>query len=182
MQALLNIANAFAGIVLAWLGPCCYVAGASSVIGGAYLLYQSRLPGHPLRHRMWVPVAIMMIGFIFFGFPEFLNLGTATIGGSARASAGAALTSYTVPDGNSWLGLSPTDTLLAIIQSFILFFRAFGAMWVFQSLTGIKGVWQGTRRHGWFSSAVKGIGGFLVMNIDTVARQFLTTAQGAGAA
>lgn len=182
MEALFNIANAVAGIILAWLGPCCYVAGFSSVAGGAYLLYQSRLPGHPLRHRAWVPVGIMMIGFIFFGFPDFLNLGTVTVGGSARASMGASMTSYTVPDGNSWLGLSPTDTLFAIIQSFILFFRAFGAMWVFQALTGLKGVWEGTRRHGWFPSAVKGISGILVMNIDAIARQLMTTAQGGGAA
>lgn len=182
MEALFNLSNAFGGIILIWLGPCCYLAGSSAVIGGAYLLYQSRLPGHPLRHRAWVPVGVMMIGFIFFGFPDFLNLATATVDGSARASAGAAMTSYTAPTGNAWLGLSPSETLLAIIQSFIVFFRAFGAMWVFQSLNGLKGVWQSTRRHGWGPPAVKGVAGILVMNLDVVARQLMTTAQGGGAA
>lgn len=179
MQGLMNLANEVAAVVLVWLGPFCFAAGAAAIIGGAWMLVEAQRRGSRFQHRPWMAWAVFLCGFLFLGFPDFLNLGTTTIGGSARASMGAGMTAYSTPDGTTWLGGGPMETLLAIIQSFLLFFRAIGAAFVFQAIAGWKGVAQGTRQHSWWPPAVKAVCGIIVINIDTVAAALMRTTGGA---
>lgn len=179
MEGLINFAHEVAAVVLVWLGVSCYIGGAAAVIGGAWMLTEAHRHGSRHRFRPWMAWGVFWCGFLFLGFPDFLNLGTATIGGSARAGVGDAMTSYAAPDGGSWLGRGPLETLVAIIQSFILFFRAIGASFVFQAIAGWKGVFKGTRRHSWWPPTVKAACGIVVINVDTVAAALMRSAGGA---
>src|SRR5215210_7109970 len=100
MEGLINFANEVAATILVWLGAFCYLGGVAAIIGGCFLLHEThRLQASLPAVRPWMAWAVFLCGFLMLGLPEFINLGTASIGGAARAAYGNPMTSYTAPDG-----------------------------------------------------------------------------------
>jgi len=164
MQGLLNLINGIGAVGLMALGFACYFAGASCILGGAWLLYAASRRNAQVSHITgWL---VMACGFVFLGFPEFVNLSTASLGGTRRIAA-AALTAYSRPPAaaNAWLGLSPQETLLAVIRSFLLFFVFLGLTFVFRAVVRMKAFFRKEERR-WFPALMNALAGVAVLNID----------------
>lgn len=167
MQWFITFSNRVAGLVFAWLGPLCLIAGMAAIGGGAYALWQSANPRSSWYARKWAPAVIMMFGFMLVGFTNLLNLTGATLGTTGTYSVG--MSSYEQIEVGAWANMTPAQSFVAVLESFKLFWAAMGAAVCFRGVLAAIGVAKGTRRHGWGVPAVLFISGSLVARIDQVA-------------
>lgn len=171
MQWFITISNRVGGLIFAWLGPFCLIAGMAAIAGGAYALWQSSNPRSSWHARKWAPAIIMMCGFLLVGFTNLLNLTGATLG--TTGSYGVGMSSYEQIDIGAWANMTPVQSVVAILESFKLFWAAVGAAVCFRGVMAAIGVAKGTRRHGWGVPAVWFISGSLVARIDQVAASLI---------
>jgi len=171
MQGFINLA-ADIGQALAVLVPfLCYTIGGSFILGSGWGFWQMAKPGSWFQSRPWVPFTTLFIGATLLSFDRMLNYANNTIGGGTQTSLSQVMTSYTAPtaDGSSIVGNSPEDTLTNIIYLFEYFFLSYGALMVLLGVLALKGISEGTRRHGPSLALVQIVFGLAVMNIDTIA-------------
>ncbi|SDB71510.1 hypothetical protein [Belnapia rosea] len=167
MQWFITFTNRVGGLVFAWLGPMCLIAGMAAIAGGAYALWQSANPRSPWFARKWAPACVMMFGFMLVGLTNLLNLTGATLG--TTGSYGVGMSSYEQVNIGAWANMTPAQAFVAVLGSFWLFWAATGAAICFRGVMAAIGVAKGTRRHGWGVPVVLFVSGSLVARIDQVA-------------
>lgn len=168
MEPFIRLAHHAGGIILSWLPVFCYAGGAAFLIGGGLMLWHSQRAGSPYQGRLGLISGVFLCGFLLLGFIGLLNASSATIGAPGRASMGAAMTSYDAVGPDGFLGMGPMETLLAIIDAFLIFFQAVGAAFICHAIYGLKGVYTATVRHRYGPPLAEGAAGVFVMNLDHV--------------
>ena len=168
MQGLVTFAHQVAAVIGAWLPVFCLAGGASFLILGCLLLYQSQRAGSPYHGRNGLIGGVLLCGFLLLGCVGTLNMTSAMVG-PARVAMGAGMTSYDAADGTSFLGMGPVETLLAILEAFRHFFMAVGAAFIVHAIFGLKGVYTATVRHRYGPLLSEATAGACIMNMRHIA-------------
>ena len=171
MQGFVNLASDLGEVIAILIPLICYLSAGGILIASGWGLWQMNRPGSFYEKHPWVPFVGPLFAGMLLTFDRVLNEGTNTMGGGgATASMAAAVTSYTPPtvDPSTLLGTTPEATLLAIITTFIFFFRSYGALVVLLGLFKLKAVVDGNKRGHTGTSLVMIVFGFCVMNVDVI--------------
>lgn len=168
MQGFVNLATDLGYAISVLLPVLCYLVGAGILIASLWGLFQLAR-GH-LRERMWTPFVGIFIASALFSFDKLLNAANGTVGSNHTASI-SGLTSYTPTTVNpsTMMGATPQSTLLNIINTFDLFFAAYGAAIVFWSLMELHAISKGNRRNGPGRALIHFTFGVALININVIA-------------
>lgn len=169
MEWFITFGNRVAGVVFAWLGPLCLLAGVIAIAAGALSLWQSANPRSPWHTRRWAPWLVIMFGAMLLGFSELMNLTGAALGTTGTFGAGSSVQAYQAIPTSQWATMTPSQALIAGLTAFRLFWAAMGATICYRGVLAALGVARGTRRHGWGVPVVLFISGSLVARLDQVA-------------
>ena len=170
MQGFVNLAADFAAAI-AWLIPAiCYLGGGTLLIGSIYGFWQIANPGSQVSRRPAWPFVTLFVAATLLSFDQMLNFANNTFGGGVQTSLSPSLTSYQPPQlgTNGFMGATPEDTLLNIINVFDYFFRAYGALIVLFAVFTFYDNHKGQRHH-YGHPITQTVFGIAVMNVQSIA-------------
>jgi len=172
VQYLVNLSIDFANALRYLIPAFCYVAALVLAIGGAVALYSGgKDPRHGVGYYMLVGVTFI-VASLLLSFPTVLNLFSASIGGSAHASLGGGLLSYTpVNIGGGTL----KDSILAIVGLFKPSIQAFGALSILFGLMKLRQVGRSSGNP-FFNAMVHFACGALLLNVEPIAQTLIQAA------
>lgn len=168
MQGLVNFASEI-GYALAVLLPTfSYLAALSLFIFAGWGFWMQARPDNPFRGRPWVPLVSLVLCGFFASFDRVLTMANAS-GGSEIEVAVGALTAY-APPGNpgNFLGETPGNTVINVVELFQGFFQAFGAMAAFFSVLSWRSVINGRSKRSQGGCGVQFVFGVMLINILTI--------------
>ena len=170
MQGLTTFASAV-GQGLAVLVPTfSYLAALSLFLFAGWGFWRQSQPDNPFRGKPWVPMAALLFCGVFASFNRFLTMANRSAGSSITVGV-SSLSSYTAPASPSnMLGSTPADSVVAIVQTFQLFFQAFGAMMAFAALYALWSTMRGTSRRTPGSCFVQFVFAVTLINVVTVSQ------------
>jgi len=169
VQYLVNLSIDVANALRFLMPAFCYVAALVLAIAGAVALYTGgKDPRHGIGYYMLVATTFA-VASLLLSFPTVLNLFSASIGGSARASLGGGLLSYTpVNVGGGTL----QDSILAIVGLFKPSIQAFGALSILFGLMKLRQVGRASGSP-FFNAMVHFACGALLLNIEPIAQTLM---------
>jgi hypothetical protein len=170
MEGLLTLAQDI-GASLGWiLALLCYVGGASTMLGGFYGLLTRAEQQNGLLVRGFVPELMIVTGAVFLSFPEVLNVGNQTVGGTMIASFGGNPTPVQLSASQLTTAVSqgPAAVLTQIFAMFKYYFAAYGALIVYFAFLRQLGRAKGANHSSTGLNIVMACGGFAVMNADLI--------------
>ena len=169
MQYLLNLSIDVANALFFLMPAFCYVTALVLVIGGAVALHNgAKDPRLGIGHHMLV-IATFIVASLLLSFPTVLNLFSASIGGTARASLGGGLLSYTPANiGTGTLN----ESILAIVGLFRPAIQAFGALSILFGLLKLRQIGR-VSGNPFFNAMVHFALGAVLMNIEPIAQTFI---------
>ena len=169
MQYLLNLSTDVASALFYLMPAFCYVAALVLTISGAVALYSGgKDPRHGVGYYMLVG-ATFIVASLLLSFPTVLNLFSATIGGTASASLGGGLLSYT--PANIGAG-TLSDSILAVVGLLKPAIQAFGALSILYGLMKLRQIGRASSNP-FFSAMVHFALGAVLLNIEPIAQAFI---------
>ena len=169
MQYLLNLSVDVANALFYLIPAFCYVAALVLAIGASVALYNGgKDPRHGVGYYMLVATTFA-VASLLLSFPTVLNLFSASIGGTARASLGGGLLSYTPANiGTGTLN----DSILAIVGLFKPAIQAFGALSILYGLMKLRQIGRASGNP-FFNAMVHFAFGAVLLNIELIAQTFI---------
>jgi hypothetical protein len=169
MQYLLNLSIDVANALFYLMPAFCYVAALVLAISGAVALYNGgKDPRHGAGYYMLVG-ATFIVASLLLSFPTVLNLFSATIGGTAHASLGGGLLSYTPANiGTGTLN----DSILAVVGLLKPAIQAFGALSILYGLMKLRQIGRASGNP-FFNAMVHFALGAVLLNIEPIAQTFI---------
>ncbi|MBB2156631.1 hypothetical protein HLH33_09970 [Gluconacetobacter diazotrophicus] len=118
---------------------------------------------------------MIVTGAVFLSFPEVLNVGSRTMGGSMTASFGGTATpvQITASQFTASATQGPAAILAEIFAVFKYYFAAYGALVVYFAFMRQLGRAKGTNHSSTGLNVVMAIAGFGIMNADQLGPAFL---------
>ena len=170
MQGLTTFAYAV-GQGLATLVPTfSYLAASSLFLVAGWGFWRQSQPDNPFRGKPWIPITALLFCGIFASFDRFLTMANRSAGSSITVGV-AGLSSYSTPTStSSMLGSTPADSVVAIVQTFQLFFQAFGAMMAFAALYALWSTMRGTSRRTPGACFVQFVFAVMLINVVTISQ------------
>ena len=172
MQFLLNLSIDVANALFYLMPAFCYVAALVLAIAGAVALYNGgKDPRHGVGYYMLVATTFA-VASLLLSFPAVLNLFSASIGGTARASLGGGLLSYTPATiGTGTLN----DSILAIVGLFKPAIQAFGALSILYGLMKLRQIGRASGNP-FFNAMVHFALGAVLLNVEPIAQTLMQAA------
>ena len=138
-------------------------------IGASVALHNgAKDPRHGVGHHMLVGTTFI-VASLLLSFPTVLNLFIASTGGTARASLGGGLLSYTPANiGTGTLN----DSILAIVGLFRPAIQAFGALSILYGLLKLRQIGR-VSGNPFFNAMVHFVLGAVLLNIEPIAQAFI---------
>lgn len=169
MQFLLNLSTDIANTLFYLMPAFCYVAALVLAISGSVALYNGgKDPRRGVGYYMLVG-ATFIVASLLLSFPTVLNLFSATIGGTAHASLGGGVLSYT--SANIGAG-TLSDSILAIVGLLKPAIQAFGALSILYGLMKLRQIGRAAGNP--FANAMVHFAlGSVLLNIETIAQAFM---------
>ncbi|WP_246856665.1 hypothetical protein [Acetobacter vaccinii] len=158
------------GNAMGWVLPAlCYIVGSTFLLGAVFSLYKAS-SGSGTVLSFGVPAALLTGAAICLSFPEFINTGSRTLGFSAGASFtdSSGKVSFSENTLTTAMAAGPAETLKAVLHLFRFYFMNYGALIVFFAVTRQIGRAKGTNNSSASSNIMMIVGGFLIMNADTI--------------
>lgn len=172
MQYLVNLSIDVANALRYLMPAFCYVAAPVLAIGGAIALHSGgKDPRHGVSYYMLVATTFI-VASLLLSFPTVLNLFSASIGGTASASLGGGLLSYTPANIG---GGTLQDSILAIVGLFKPSIQAFGALSILFGLMKLRQVGRSSGSP-FFNAMVHFVCGALLLNIEPIAQTLMQAA------
>lgn len=172
MQYLVNLSIDVANALRYLMPAFCYVAALVLAIAGAVALYGGgKDPRHGVGYYMLVATTFI-VASLLLSFPTVLNLFSASIGGTASASLGGGLLSYTPANVG---GGTLKDSILAIVGLFRPSIQAFGALSILFGLMKLRQVGRASGNP-FFNAMVHFVCGALLLNIEPIAQTLMQAA------
>ncbi|WP_025827380.1 hypothetical protein [Acetobacter okinawensis] len=172
LQDLLDFAGSIGNAAAIALPTLCYISGSACLLGSLFGFYRRGTGATGASSSLPVCVALIAFGASLLSFTEFLNMGNATLGLSATASVGgvnsAGQVTFSAESLKSAISQGPTATLTAILHVFRYYFMSYGAFWVYVSIMRQLSSMQGRSNTSTTTNLCMVIGGFLLMNADTI--------------
>ena len=141
MQWMMNLAIDFANTVFLFVPLVCYTGAVYLGLIGVLQLKDAGVERHRRTRHLAGALAAFVVASFLAGFPAFVNMGTATVGGrvTARFADGTGLLAYQPPA--STLGTTGTvqDSFLALVDRYAVFFIALGVVFI------LLGLFRGAR-------------------------------------
>jgi len=172
VQYLVNLSIDVANALRYLMPAFCYVAALVLAIAGAVALYGGgKDPRHGVGYYMLVATTFI-VASLLLSFPTVLNLFSASIGGTASASLGGGLLSYTPANVG---GGTLKDSILAIVGLFRPSIQAFGALSILFGLMKLRQVGRASGNP-FFNAMVHFVCGALLLNIEPIAQTLMQAA------
>ncbi len=172
LQDLLDFAGSIGGAFGIALPTVFYISGSACLLGSLLGLYSRGKGATGAASSLPVCVALITAGATLLSFPEFLNMGNATLGLSARASVGgvnsAGQVTFSSDSLKAAVSHGPTATLTAILHIFRYYFMSYGAFWVYVAIMRQLSSMKGRSNTSTTTNLCMVIGGFFLMNADTL--------------
>jgi hypothetical protein len=172
MEALFAFARSI-GNALAYLVPTlCYVTGGSFLLGSVYGLYGRGKGENGPANNPLVCFGLIFVGASLLSFPEFLNMGNATLGFASNASlgsAGSAPMRFSSDDIQTAINKGPTALLISFLHLFRMYFACYGALLVYWGLVRQIGSMKGKNNSPTSLNLTIIICSFILMNSETFA-------------
>ena len=145
MQGLTTFAYAVGQIFATLLPTLCYLAALSLFLFAGWGFWRQAQPDNPFRGKPWLPIT----GLLFC----------------------AGLSSYSSPSpASNLMGTTPADSVVAIVQTFQLFFQAFGAMMAFAAMYALWSTMRGTSRRTPGACFVQFVFAVMLINVVTISQ------------
>jgi len=172
VQYLVNLSIDVANALRYLMPAFCYVAALVLAIAGAVALYGGgKDPRHGVGYYMLVATTFI-VASLLLSFPTVLNLFSSSIGGTASASLGGGLLSYTPANVG---GGTLKDSILAIVGLFRPSIQAFGALSILFGLMKLRQVGRASGNP-FFNAMVHFVCGALLLNIEPIAQTLMQAA------
>lgn len=172
LQDLLDFAGAIGRTFAIALPTLFYISGSACLLGSLFGLYSRGNGATGAGSSFAVCVALITAGASLLSFPEFLNMGNATLGLSARTSVGglnsAGQVTFSSDSLKSAISQGPTAALAAMLHVFRYYFMSYGAFWVYVSIIRQLNTMKGRSNTSTTTNLCMVLGGFLLMNADTI--------------
>jgi hypothetical protein len=170
MQGLTTFAYAVGQGFAVLLPTFCYLASLSLFLFAGWGFWRQSQPDNPFRGKPWIPIASLLFCGVFASFPRFLTLANRSAGSDITVGI-AGLSSYSTPTPTSnILGTTPADSVVAIVQTFQLFFQAFGAMMAFAAMYALWSTLRGTSRRTAGACCVQFVFAVMLINVVTISQ------------
>ena len=170
MQGLTTLAYAIGQIFAILLPTLCYLAALSLFLFAGWGFWRQAQPDNPFRGKPWVPITGLLFCGVFASFPKFLTMANRSAGSDITVGV-SGLSSYSTPTStSSILGTTPADSVVAIVQTFQLFFQAFGAMMAFAAMYALWSTMRGTSRRTPGACFVQFVFAVMLINVVTVSQ------------
>ncbi|GAB3588781.1 hypothetical protein [Acetobacter peroxydans] len=172
LQDLLDFAGSIGSAFAIALPTLCYISGSACLLGSLFGLYSRAKGATGAGSSFPVCIALIAAGASLLSFSEFLNMGNATLGLSARTSVGgvnsAGQVTFSADSLKSAISQGPTATLAAMLHVFRYYFMSYGAFWVYVSIMRELNSMKGRSNTSTTTNICMGLGGFFLMNADTI--------------
>lgn len=170
MQGFVNLAADFGTAIATLIPLICYLGGGGFLLASMWGFWQIVNPGSHTHRRPFWPFATLFVAATLLSFDRMLNFANNTFGGGVQTSLSANMTSYQPPQigANGFMGATPEDTLLNIINVFRYFFMSYGALIVLFALFTFYNNHKG-QRHQYGHPIVQLVFGVAVMNVQSIA-------------
>jgi hypothetical protein len=170
MQGLTNFANAVGQCLAVLLPTFSYLAALSLFLFTGWGFWRQSQPDNPFRGKPWVPLATLIFCGVFASFDRFLTMANRSAGSSVTVGV-ASLSSYSATSTTSLpLGSTPADSVVNIVQTFQLFFQAFGAMMAFAAVYALWSTMRGTSRRTPGGCLVQFVFAVMLINVLTISQ------------
>lgn len=171
LQGLIDFAQSLGAALATLLQTLCYVSGTFMLLGSVWGNYKRSKGENGPANSPFVCAAMFFAGATFLSFPTFLNIGNQTLGfsGTAGLSSSATTVKFSASDLTAAVSQGPIATLTAILSIFRYYFMCYGAYWIYISVMRQIGSMKGRNNTSTSVNLCMIVGGFLVMNADTVA-------------
>lgn len=172
MEALFAFAQSI-GASLAYLLPTlCYVTGGVFFLSSIYGLYGLGKGENGPANSPLVIFGLISVGASLLSFPEFLNMGNATLGFTGTASLGSAGSSpmrFSADDIQTAINKGPTALLISFLHLFQMYFACYGALLVYWGMVRQIGSMKGKNNSPTSLNLIIIICSFILMNAETFA-------------
>lgn len=172
LQDLLDFAGSIGSAFAIALPTLCYISGSACLLGSLFGIYSRGKGSTGAGSSLPVCIALIAAGATLLSFPEFLNMGNATLGLSATATVGGVnsggQTTFSADSLKSAISQGPTATLAAMLHVFRYYFMSYGAFWVYVSIIRQLNAMKGRSNTSTTTNLCMVFGGFLLMNADTI--------------
>lgn len=175
MQGLVSFSGQIGNAMAILLPTFCYLAALGLFLFAGWGFWMQAQPDNPFRGKPWVPFFSLILCGAFASFDRVLTLANASAGTTLQASIGA-LTAYVPPPGVG-LGNTPGDTVINVVQAFLLFFQSFGAMACFFALLGWHAVVSGRSNRSQGGCGVQFVFGVMLINILQISQWLVAVFQ-----
>ena len=172
LQDLLDFAGSIGNAFAIALPTLCYISGSACLLGSLFGFYSRGSGATGVGSSLPVCLALIAAGATLLSFAEFLNMGSATLGFSTTATMGGVnsggQTTFSADSLKSAISQGPTATLTAMMHVFRYYFMSYGAFWVYVSIMRQLNSMKGRSNTSTTTNLCMVIGGFLLMNADTI--------------
>ena len=170
MQGLTTFAYAVGQGFATLVPTLSYLAASSLFLFAGWGFWRQSQPDNPFRGKPWIPIMALLFCGIFASFDRFLTMANRSAGSSITVGV-SGLSSYSTPTStSSMLGSTPADSVVAIVQTFQLFFQAFGAMMAFAALYALWSTMRGTSRRTPGACFVQFVFAVMLINVVTISQ------------
>lgn len=173
LQDLIDFAGSIGNAFAIALPTLCFITGSAFLMGSLLGIYSRGKGATGVTSSLPVCFGLIAAGATLLSLPEFINIGNATLGLSARASVGGVNSSgqvtFSAESLKSAIAQGPTATLTAILHVFRYYFMSYGAFWVYVSIVRHINTMKGRSNTSTTTNICMVLGGFFLMNADTLA-------------
>ena len=170
MQGLTNFAYAVGQGFAVLVPTFSYLAALSLFLFAGWGFWRQSQPDNPFRGKPWIPLTALLFCGVFASFSRFLTMANRSAGSSITVGV-AGLSSYSTPTStSSIMGTTPADSVVAIVQTFQLFFQAFGAMMAFAAMYALWSTMRGTSRRTPGACFVQFVFAVMLINVVTISQ------------
>ncbi len=170
MEGLASFAGQLAQIFAVLLPTFLYTSALGLFLFGAWALWQQAHPHNPFRGKPWVPWVSLLLSGACASFPTILTKINISGGSDVTVSVVDGLTSYTpVTPPSGILGATPGATVLNVVDLFLGFFQAFGALACLFAVLAYHASVTGRGNRTWSGCGVQLFFGVCLINIHTIA-------------
>jgi hypothetical protein len=171
VQGLVNFASDIGQAIAVILPALCYLSAIGLFLAAGWGFWRQAQPDNPFRGRPWIPIVALLLSGVFASFDRFLTMADVSVGTGLQVSLVAGLTSFTPPTlANGILGTTPGTAVANIVQLFLGFFQAFGALMCFLAVMAWHSIVKGHSNRSQAGCGVQFAFGVALINILTVSQ------------
>ncbi len=175
MQGLVNLASQVGLIFAVLLQPACYLGALALFINAGWGFWRQAQPDNPYRGRPWVPAVSLVLCGVLASFDKLLTKANVSAGSTVvvRMSDAVSYTPTAAP--TTVLGANAGEAIVNVVQLFLLFFQAFGAMACLVAVLAWHASVTGRSNRSKAASGVQFAFGVALINIQTISRWLVAT-------